>query len=78
MVLRLFIGLIIAFLQLGNTALAAPGDKRPNILFAISDDQSFPHTSAYGTEWVKTPAFDRVAKSGADPITPRDIRSSLQ
>jgi N-sulfoglucosamine sulfohydrolase len=38
--------------------------KRPNILFAISDDQSFPHTSIAGDPVVKTPAFDRVAKEG--------------
>lgn len=38
--------------------------KRPNILFAIADDQSFPHAGAYGCKWVKTPAFDRVAKNG--------------
>lgn len=38
--------------------------KRPNILFCISDDQSFPHAGAYGTHWVKTPAFDRIAKKG--------------
>jgi N-sulfoglucosamine sulfohydrolase len=37
---------------------------RPNILFCISDDQSFPHAGAYGTEWVKTPGFDRVAREG--------------
>lgn len=37
---------------------------RPNILFAISDDQSWPHAGAYGTEWVKTPGFDRVAREG--------------
>ena len=37
---------------------------RPNILIAISDDQSYPHTSAYGDPVIKTPAFDRVAKSG--------------
>ena len=37
---------------------------RPNILFAIADDASFPHMGAYGTEWVKTPAFDRVAAEG--------------
>ena len=37
---------------------------RPNILFAISDDQSFPHASAYGCQWVRTPAFDRVAAEG--------------
>ena len=39
--------------------------KRPNILVAISDDQSFPHASAYGYPAIKTPAFDRVASSGA-------------
>jgi N-sulfoglucosamine sulfohydrolase len=38
--------------------------KRPNILFAIADDLSYPHMGAYGTDWVKTPAFDRVAKDG--------------
>ena len=38
--------------------------KPPNILFAISDDQSFPHASAYGATWIHTPAFDRVAREG--------------
>ena len=38
--------------------------KRPNILFAISDDQSYPHASAYGCSGIRTPAFDRVAKGG--------------
>lgn len=37
---------------------------RPNILVAISDDQSYPHSSAYGYEAISTPAFDQVAKSG--------------
>jgi len=38
--------------------------KRPNILFAIADDASWKHFGAYGCNWVKTPAFDRVAKEG--------------
>ncbi|MBM4025084.1 MAG: sulfatase [Planctomycetes bacterium] len=38
--------------------------KRPNILLAISDDQSWRHASAYGCTGIKTPAFDRVAKDG--------------
>ncbi len=38
--------------------------QRPNILFVISDDQSYPHASIYGEKWVKTPAFDRVASAG--------------
>ena len=37
---------------------------RPNILFALADDWSFGHASAYGCTWVKTPAFDRVAREG--------------
>lgn len=36
----------------------------PNILFAISDDQSFAHTSFAGSKIVATPAFDRVAREG--------------
>ena len=44
--------------------LAATGDARPNVLLYITDDQSFPHCSAYGTPGIFTPSFDRVAKSG--------------
>lgn len=36
----------------------------PNILFCISDDQSYAHTGANGDPVVKTPAFDRVAREG--------------
>jgi len=45
----------------GQQATAA---DRPNILFAISDDQSFAHTSMAGYAAVSTPAFDRVAREG--------------
>lgn len=38
--------------------------RRPNILFAIADDHSFPHASAYGSRMFRTPSFDRVASSG--------------
>lgn len=38
--------------------------EKPNILFCIADDASFPHMGAYGCGWVKTPAFDRVARAG--------------
>lgn len=37
---------------------------RPNILFCIADDASFPHMGAYGCSWVQTPGFDRVAQNG--------------
>lgn len=39
-------------------------DERPNILFCIADDASYPHMGAYDCRWVKTPGFDRVARSG--------------
>ena len=38
--------------------------RQPNILFCISDDQSYAHTGANGASQVQTPAFDRVAREG--------------
>lgn len=55
----------------GAAAAAAAG--RPNILFCIADDASYPHAGAYGCPWVRTPAFDRVAREGllfANAYTP--------
>ena len=37
---------------------------RPNILFFISDDQSYAHTGANGDPVVQTPGFDRIAREG--------------
>jgi N-sulfoglucosamine sulfohydrolase len=37
---------------------------RSNILIAMSDDQSSPHTGIAGCTFIKTPAFDRIARSG--------------
>ncbi|MCM8539569.1 MAG: sulfatase [Lentisphaeraceae bacterium] len=40
-------------------------DKRPNIVFALADDWSWPHAGAYGKELgIKTPVFDSIAKKG--------------
>lgn len=44
--------------------LWAEGRERPNILFCISDDQSYAHTGANGDPVVSTPAFDRIAREG--------------
>lgn len=38
--------------------------EKPNILFCIADDASFPHMGAYGTDWISSPGFDRVAREG--------------
>jgi uncharacterized sulfatase len=43
---------------------ATARQKRPNILFCIADDWSWPHASIGGDPVVRTPAFDRVAREG--------------
>jgi N-sulfoglucosamine sulfohydrolase len=53
----------LVLMLLAAASLAAEPSKRPNILFAIADDWGL-HAGAFGTEWVKTPAFDRVAREG--------------
>lgn len=52
----------LGLLLLLNVSVRAA--ERPNILFCISDDQSWMHAGAYGCTWVKTPSFDRVASEG--------------
>jgi N-sulfoglucosamine sulfohydrolase len=55
----------LASLQVpGCSADKTAQSTRPNILFAISDDQSYPHTSFAGSKFVNTPAFDRIAREG--------------
>ena len=56
----------LLFLLLGFSisSLELTANDRPNILFCISDDQSYAHTGANGDPVVKTPAFDRIANEG--------------
>jgi N-sulfoglucosamine sulfohydrolase len=46
-----------------SSTVSSVKQRPPNILFAIADDWGA-HAGAYGTPWVKTPAFDRVAAEG--------------
>lgn len=48
----------------GTLATASADATRPNILIAIADDMSWPHTSTTGCKAVSTPNIDRVARSG--------------
>jgi uncharacterized sulfatase len=57
-------GLTIVCSADGSAVAGSPEPGRPNILLAISDDQSWPHAGAYGDPLVRTPAFDRVAREG--------------
>jgi uncharacterized sulfatase len=47
-----------------QTSAQQPAQTRPNILFALADDWSWPHAGVYGDKVVKTPTFDRVAAEG--------------
>ena len=38
---------------------------KPNVLFLIADDWSYPHAGIYGDPVVRTPTFDRLAAEGA-------------
>jgi N-sulfoglucosamine sulfohydrolase len=54
---------VCAFASIFSSGLAADS-ALPNILLCVADDHSYPHASAYGSELVNTPGFDRVARSG--------------
>lgn len=55
--------LLTAILTFSLAATSLAADK-PNILFLLSDDHSYPYVSAYGDTNVKTPTLDRLAAEG--------------
>jgi len=59
--LSCFIGVVMFGSSIDDKSLQL---ERPNILFCISDDQSWLHTGAMGDPVVKTPAFDRISHEG--------------
>ncbi len=59
----LFYQLVLVLILVPRARLDAAA-PRPNILFCISDDQSYAHTGANGEPQIKTPAFDRIAREG--------------
>lgn len=56
--------LIIYCFIINSFSTSFSQENPPNILFAISDDQSWTDASAYGSTMVSTPHFDSVAQSG--------------
>lgn len=54
-------GMVFVLSWLSSIQAAAPAE-RPNILFAVADDWSYPHAGVYGDRCVRTPTFDRLAK----------------
>jgi N-sulfoglucosamine sulfohydrolase len=56
---------LACFVVLSETPLRArTAEDRPNILFALADDWSWPHAGVYGDAVIRTPNFDRVAREG--------------
>ncbi len=55
-------------LLMGSSVFAAQppavNPSRPNILFVLSDDHSYPFLSSYGDTNVRTPTLDRLAAEG--------------
>ncbi len=51
-------------LLLAGAWAAAAADTRPNILYCLADDWSWPHAGVYGDRVIRTPTFDRVAREG--------------
>ena len=50
--------------QVFNIGAEATQTRRPNVVYCMADDWSYPHASALGDKTVRTPAFDRVAEEG--------------
>lgn len=65
---RCLFWLSLLWLAISLTSAAVPvtppPQLRPNILFIIADDWSFPHAGVYGDKVVQTPNFDRIAREG--------------
>lgn len=61
---KVLIGCVVTSGSCTQQANKPKVQRAPNILFAIADDQSYPHASAYGMPQFKTPAFDSVARYG--------------
>jgi N-sulfoglucosamine sulfohydrolase len=49
---------------LASLVVVGAADSRPNILYCLADDWSWPHAGAYGDKTIHTPTFDRVAREG--------------
>jgi arylsulfatase A-like enzyme len=56
--------LLVGLAVLASVTVAKAAADRPNILFIIADDASRDSFGVYGSTYVNTPNFDRIAKEG--------------
>ena len=59
---RIFFIIIIA--QLFLSCSSEEGEKKPNLLFVFTDQQSFDMLGCNGNKQIKTPVIDEFAKEG--------------
>ncbi|MEQ9307454.1 MAG: sulfatase [Marinoscillum sp.] len=62
--IQLVIGLIMLCSCSASKEEKQSSQKRPNILFIMSDDHAYQAISAYGSELLQTPNIDRLANEG--------------
>lgn len=56
-------GMVLLLTAVASDSQARGESSVPNILFVMADDWGL-HAGAYGTPWVETPAFDKLASEG--------------
>ena len=61
--LTIVLSLVFAGSTLAQSA-AAPNRKQPNIVIIFTDDQGYGDLGCYGSEIIRTPRLDKLAKEG--------------
>jgi arylsulfatase A-like enzyme len=62
--MRIFAILLLATFLFSSCGKKEKKDKRPNIIFIMSDDHAYQAISAYSNKLIETPNIDRIAKEG--------------
>ncbi len=61
---RSFILGAMAAAAAAQTAVAAPGARKPNFVFILADDMGYGDPSIYGSDKIRTPNIDKLAADG--------------
>ncbi|MCB0609125.1 MAG: sulfatase-like hydrolase/transferase, partial [Lewinella sp.] len=61
-----FFGILVFVIWAVNTCYSQnlPGSSRPNIIFIMTDDHANRAMSCYGSDLIRTPNMDRIAREG--------------
>lgn len=62
--MRMLVGVWVVLLFGAGVPAAEQPQQRPNVLIVITDDQGYGDFSLHGNPYVRTPAFDRLARHG--------------